>query len=164
MFCKCYFASLWEEVNAALDKDIGVELKPRVQLQPVYLPTVSYMAESPDGYTASIHARFEQAKRHSYGVVELGYCLLQYAQLLMVVGASGLPLTTHLQIFALASKMITVHIINTVQAFSLVASILMVIPSVVHWVVSGGLLTFVTGGYSASFDLVHWAMAAAFGP
>jgi hypothetical protein len=173
MFCKCYFASLWEEVSSMREKAVDVALKPRVELQPVWLPTVSYLAESSEGYLASMHARFVQAQRHSYGVVELGYVLLQYILLIKAVGAFKLPLRTHTQIISLGWKMFTVHITNTIQAFSLLVSFIVMIPTAVSWILSGGLHALVSQGLSAvafgsdgsgSVSLTNRALCAAFGP
>merc|ERR1711953_331766 len=96
------------------------------------------MVESTDGYFASLQARFEQAKRHSYGVVELGYVMLQYAQLIFAVGAFRLPLRTHTGILSIAWKMTTVHIINTVQAVSLIISVGVAVYGLIAWFVSEG--------------------------
>jgi hypothetical protein len=171
MFCKCYFASLWDQVNAQRENGIGEKVVPKVQLQPVFLPTVSYMAESSAGYMDSLKERFVQAKRHSYGVVELGYVLLQYVQLIMSVGAFNLPLKTHAKIISLGWKMFTVHITNTVQCFSLLVSAAIMIPTVIDWLLSGGVLALLDGGVQSlvnsgagSDSFLRWVMCAAFGP
>lgn len=170
MFCKCYFAALWEEVNALREKAADIVLKPRVHLEPVWLPTSAYLVESPDGYVASLYERFVQARRHSYGVAELGYVLLQYVQLMRAVGPFRLPLTTHMQIISLGWRMFTVHIINTVQACSLMIAAIVMLPSVVGWLWSGGLHSLfnegvheaMSGGLGSQLgNAVGWALAAA---
>eukprot|EP00441_Pelagodinium_beii_P000770 CAMPEP_0197688468 /NCGR_PEP_ID=MMETSP1338-20131121/105489_1 /TAXON_ID=43686 ORGANISM="Pelagodinium beii, Strain RCC1491" /NCGR_SAMPLE_ID=MMETSP1338 /ASSEMBLY_ACC=CAM_ASM_000754 /LENGTH=479 /DNA_ID=CAMNT_0043270683 /DNA_START=27 /DNA_END=1463 /DNA_ORIENTATION=- len=79
MFCKCWFGALW---NAADNEQIGsgslAEIKPKLKLQPIFLPCLGYLVESSEGYMASLHARFKQARRHMQGIVELGYVVLQW--------------------------------------------------------------------------------------
>jgi len=139
---------------------------------PIFLPTVSYMAESPDGYIASLQERFVQAKRHSYGVVELGYVLLQYVQLMRTVGFK-LPLTTHWQIISLGWRMFTVHIFNTVHAFSLMCTATLMLPSFLSWIWSGAFLAMfyegiaqgILNGIGTQFSgFVGWALCAGLGP
>jgi len=88
MFCKCFFASIWESVaRSSLETfEEPVTIGSKVQLQPVYLPAISYLVESSEGWWASNVARFQQARRHSQGVAEISYVLLQYFQLIAQVG------------------------------------------------------------------------------
>merc|ERR1719158_229931 len=106
---------------------------PKVQLRPVYLPAISYLVESSDGWLASIHARFQQARRHSQGIAELSYVLLQYAHLLRETGIRRLPVSTHGKILGIAAKMGTVHIVNQVQALALVFAMLLLVPGALSW-------------------------------
>jgi len=145
MFCKCFFASLWESAHEAkVKKPRGcaeVVIRPRCQIEPIFLPAVSYLVESSEGYFASVTARFHQARRHSQGIVELGYVLLQYARLAKTTTISGLPLRTHAAIMAIALKMHTLHITCTTQCFSLImASVTTIIPTILAWVRSGMVL------------------------
>jgi len=177
MFCKCYFAALWEQIEGQSSlADGGPEaraLVPKVQLQPVYLPAISYLVESDDGWMASSFARFQQARRHSQGVAELSYVLLQYALLLHSVGASMLPRRTHTGILGIAGKMATVHIINQVQAFAMVVTTAVLVPGVLAWLWAGGLSELMQavaaqgllGTLSAqTFGGIRWALVAIFGP
>lgn len=141
MFCKCYFASLWESVEAtSADAGCGAQnLVPQVQLRPVFLPAISYLVESNDGWLSSVHARFQQARRHSQGIAELSYVFLQYVNILKETGVFGLPARTHAKILGIVAKMGTVHIVNQVQALALIFASLMLVPGTVSWVRSGGL-------------------------
>merc|ERR1712048_798062 len=148
MFCKLYFAALWDSARG-VTPGIGYDetvIEPRVKLEPIFLPTVSYMVESSDGYRASLYARFEQAKRHSYGVVELGYVALQYVKLILAVGAFRLPLRTHMGILGIALKMTTVHIVNTVQAVSMLITMGMAVQGIISWLFSEGFNAILTNG------------------
>lgn len=146
MFCKCYFASLWEQAAAKLNDQEEVALKPNLKLEPIWLPAAAFLAESPYGYVESLRERFVQAVRHSYGVIEMGYCCLQYIQLVRAVGVFNLPWSTHYGIFAIISKMHNVHIMNTVQALSLVLFILATVPKVAYWLLAGGFEIIINGG------------------
>mmetsp|Transcript_38216 Transcript_38216/g.110263 ORF Transcript_38216/g.110263 Transcript_38216/m.110263 type:complete len:717 (-) Transcript_38216:237-2387(-) len=152
MFCKCYFAALWELAHAAItpakppsDKDPGIKVEmdrvlPQLEVQPIYLPAVSYLVESSDGYWSSCYARFQQARRHSQGIVELGYVLLQYARLTRFTGFFKLPSRTHIGILTIAVKMHTLHIITTSQVVALITSaIFRIAPQVIRWLFAGGL-------------------------
>jgi hypothetical protein len=157
MFCKCFFASIWEVVNEGTQADT---VRSKVQLSPVYLPAISYLVESDDGWAASCHARFQQARRHSQGVAEISYVFLQYVQLLRV-SLWRMPFKTHWNIIAIAWKMLTVHIINTVQAFSLLCSFAILASNVVSCLVVGG-------GYGELLDQAinlnpHGLLSFAFG-
>jgi hypothetical protein len=141
MYCKCYFASIWEQVRDQGEYDMGGAepgVSSKVRLSPVFLPAISYLVESSDGWFASCFARFQQARRHSQGVAELSYVLLQYAQLILHVGFLQLPFRTHWNINAIAWKMITVHLINTVQAFSLVVTTAVVVCRLAYNVLQNG--------------------------
>jgi hypothetical protein len=121
MFCKCYFASMWEAVEGLKASGKGAApVVPKVQLSPIYLPAVSYLVESSEGYWASFVARFQQARRHCQGIAEVSYIFLQYFHLVAAVGLRRLPMLTHLKVLGIAWRLSTVHIINTVQAMSLV--------------------------------------------
>lgn len=143
MFCKCYFAALWEQVENKQNM-CGAEkhtdaVKPKVQIRPVYLPAISYLVEDDKGWWSSCFARFQQARRHSQGIAELSYVGLQHAKLFLSAGSSGLPMRTHAAVVGIASKMFTVHVINQVQAFSLIVAGAVLARSLVPWVMSGGL-------------------------
>ncbi|CAE8640085.1 unnamed protein product [Polarella glacialis] len=112
MFCKCFFACLWEELDGDREK---LPLKPKLKLSAIYLPAQGYLVESSEGYFQSCWARFQQARRHSQGVAELGYVLLQYIKLLLSAGPFRLSLSAHYKICAIMWKMFTVHIVNSVQ-------------------------------------------------
>jgi len=152
MFCKCYFAALWELAHArkeaekkALEKGIKqtteIVIAPQVKIEPIFLPAVSYLVES-DGYFSSLWARFEQARRHSQGVVELGYVLLQYARLARNDGWNAIPWRTHMAIMSIAVKIHTLHITSTAQCFSLImAAVTTIVPGVFRWITTGGIST-----------------------
>lgn len=105
-------ASYWEEIFSIKKIDNISKL----QLKPVWLPVTSYLAEDPSGeYLASCYARFQQARRHSQGVAELSYILLQWITVWYETHGK-MPLRAHIQIFCMAAKYCTVHIWNTVTA------------------------------------------------
>jgi len=105
------------------------------------------------GYFSSLYARFEQARRHSQGVVELGYVLLQYTRLMGTTGFSGLPMSTHAAIVSIEVKIHTLHITSTAQCFALiVAAISTILPGIVRWVLAGGI--------SAVFEMLFQGSAA----
>jgi len=171
MFCKCYCASLWDSLDETSEKDVVVS--PKLELSPVWLPAVSYLVETNDGWLASCRARFQQARRHSQGVAELSYVLLQYAELIRAAGFFSLPCRTHRGILGIAWKMFVVHIVSPVQAFALVVAAATVMPEVLKWVGAGGLTTLVqsvladgiaglSGALSA--QLGYRALFTAFGP
>lgn len=148
MYCKCYFAALWERAHASKDRSLrhsadtseDVSIRPQVKVQPVMLPAVSYLVESSDGYWASCWARFQQARRHSQGVVELGYALLQYVRLMRSVGIRMLPWRTHVAIWSILLKIQTLHITSTAQCFALtMATLSTFVPETVRWIMAGGL-------------------------
>lgn len=170
MFVKCYFAPLWE---AALEPNPPLlppkPILPKVQLDPIYLPVFCYMAESTEQtYWKSVAVRFQQARRHSQGVAELSYCFLQYIRLCMTVGFSTLPFVAHRGILCIIWKMFTVHIINCVQATSVVLGVLVTIPKFTTWALDGGLSAAFAGGqgFFASMgasDIVWYAVVSVFG-
>jgi len=172
MFAKCYFASMWEEIDSSQNNGNEVVIAPKVKLCPVWLPAVSTLPEA-EGWFASNHARFQQARRHCMGVAELSYVLLQYAHLVLATGFWRLPLRTHAGILSLAWKMHTVHIMNNAQAFSFVAAAATSLPALFTWLYAGGfgallqdltvrgLAVFASG---ESFGMVKWAMIGIFGP
>jgi hypothetical protein len=144
MFCKCYFASIRDavEANHSAAKGAGrriTDIVPKTQLRPVFLPATSYLVESSEGWLASVWARFQQARRHSQGIAELSYVLLQYMRLIKELGIFSIPAQTHAKILGIALKMGTVHIVNQVQAFALVLAILMLVPGAIRWICFGGL-------------------------
>lgn len=141
MFCKCYFASLWDGLKAgsARSDQSAEALVSKVLLRPVYLPAISYLVESDEGWVASAYARFQQARRHCQGIAELSYIFLQYARMLRDTGVFGLPARTHASIFGIAAKMGTVHIVNQVQAMAFTMATMLLVPGGVSWVLSGGL-------------------------
>jgi len=161
MFCKCFFGALWE--SAASNDPITQKVK----LCPVYLPAEGYLVESDEGYIDSCKARFQQARRHAQGVAELGYVIMQYVRLMMAVGPMNLPLSTHIGILAIAQKMVTVHIINNVQACALVLTVVISVPPLLSWVwASGGLFEAAQSSLRGTsfFGATQWALVAAFGP
>lgn len=135
MFVKCYMAPMWESAHATEKKNI----KPKVRLNPVYLPALGFMAESADGsYVNSLSARFAQARRHSQGIAELGYVLLCYVKLVAAVGFLKLPFAAHRGILNILWKMFTVHITNSVQAMSLVCGVLITSLPYCSWIYQHG--------------------------
>eukprot|EP00445_Apocalathium_hangoei_P014618 CAMPEP_0203887292 /NCGR_PEP_ID=MMETSP0359-20131031/31017_1 /ASSEMBLY_ACC=CAM_ASM_000338 /TAXON_ID=268821 /ORGANISM="Scrippsiella Hangoei, Strain SHTV-5" /LENGTH=682 /DNA_ID=CAMNT_0050808281 /DNA_START=40 /DNA_END=2088 /DNA_ORIENTATION=- len=177
MYCKCYFASLWEQAHAvktAKEHDQIPPITPQLCVQPIFLPAVSFLVESSDGYLASCIARFHQARRHMQGIVELGYVLLQYTRLVKHTGFGGLPVMTHAQVCAIAFKMHTLHITTTAQCFALImAALTKIIPAVVGFLLSGGLMALMQEQASGivaqawaswgSLDAAQQTMAASMG-
>eukprot|EP00441_Pelagodinium_beii_P026032 CAMPEP_0197653504 /NCGR_PEP_ID=MMETSP1338-20131121/35819_1 /TAXON_ID=43686 ORGANISM="Pelagodinium beii, Strain RCC1491" /NCGR_SAMPLE_ID=MMETSP1338 /ASSEMBLY_ACC=CAM_ASM_000754 /LENGTH=656 /DNA_ID=CAMNT_0043228641 /DNA_START=75 /DNA_END=2045 /DNA_ORIENTATION=+ len=123
MFCKCWFGALWSGADVEQEKGnsngIAYEIKPKVKLQPVFLPCLGYLVESSEGYFASLHARFKQARRHMQGIVELGYVVLQWIRLSQSVGFFRIPWRTHRSIALMCTKLHILHISSTAQVFSL---------------------------------------------
>jgi hypothetical protein len=112
MYMKCMMASYWEEIFSIK----RIENVSKLQLKPIWLPVTSYLVEDPSGgYFASCYARFQQARRHSQGVAEFSYILLQWISVWYETHGQ-MPLRSHAQIFCLAYKYCTVHIWNTVTA------------------------------------------------
>jgi hypothetical protein len=182
MFCKCYFASIWESIEANREAIVTEATKkrlrplvPKVQLRPVFLPAISYLVESSDGWFASVYGRFQQARRHSQGIAELAYVLLQYVHLVGETGIFGLPARTHAKVLGIAAKMGTVHIVNQVQALAHVFACLLLLPRAFSWISSGGIsitmhLASTTGTFQALCSAIGGAggllkyLQAIFGP
>lgn len=147
MFCKCYFASIRDLATSAQEAKCSNSKRPKhrrspvpqVTLRPVYLPAISYLVESSDGWLASVYCRFQQARRHSQGIAELSYVLLQYVHLVREFGLRRIPVQTHYKALGIAAKMGTVHIVNQVQALALIIASLLLVPGGVNWICSGGL-------------------------
>jgi len=127
-----------------------------------------------NGYISSLWARFEQARRHSQGVVELGYVLLQYTRLTGNTGFMNLPWRTHAAIISIVVKIHTLHITSTAQCFSLImAALTTIIPAVLHWVTSGGIYAIFSSGAGGiitqmfnswgALDFAQQALAASLG-
>lgn len=141
MFTKCFFASLWDQVES---KDANsVNSRPvvgQLQLKPIYLPAEGYLVES-NGYWSSIWSRFQQALRHSQGIAELSYAGLQYIRILQhgKRGAAKLSWRAHAQVWSLMWKMTMVHIINNVQACSLLTAALLTGTAIFKSVLSLGI-------------------------
>jgi len=180
MFCKCYFASIWEQLQAlgtgsAATQQHGAiaSVTSSVKLRPVYLPAISYLVASDDGWFASVHARFVQARRHSQGLAELSYLFLQHAHVLLSGRAKGLAWSAHTRILGMAGKMASVHMIANLHSLALViASVLMVLETI-RWLLAGNaqelLQTLATRGLQGVLSLqslggLTWALCAIFGP
>lgn len=167
MFCKCYFASIRDSMSSqregSAESSREAAAVPKVVLRPVYLPAISYLVESSEGWLASVHARFQQARRHSQGIAELSYVLLQYIHLLRDIGVWKLPLQTHTKVLGIASKMGTVHIVNQVQALALIIASLLLIPGAVHWVSSGGLASVLEMASNTGYLNAIWVAAGGLG-
>jgi len=123
MFCKCWFGALWHGADLEKEKGnterVAHEVRPKVKLQPVFLPCLGYLVESSEGYGASLYARFKQARRHMQGIVELGYVVLQWIRLSQNVGFFRIPWRTHRSIALMCVKLHILHISSTAQVFSL---------------------------------------------
>lgn len=171
MFCKCYFASLWDAVPKPSSTSLSSALVPRVRLHPVYLPAVSYMVESKDGWLASCIARFQQARRHAQGIAELAYTLLQYMRLVGTVGVRGLPFSTHRKILGIAMKMNTVHLTNAIHAFAVMLTTNMTMASLCMMISNGELWPWLTAELPAILaagpgtlqGLAYWVVALLLG-
>jgi hypothetical protein len=165
MFCKCYFAALWDSLRCST-----TEIMPRVHLEPVMLPAISYLVESDDGWVASCHARFQQARRHSQGVAEVSSLLVQYASFLKVVSFREVPWRTHRGIIALIAKMTMVHIVNSLHAGAIGIMSCALIASVFRRIVTGGFQSIIIDvemhGFAAGIggifnvDSLKWLLSA----
>jgi len=147
MFAKCYFATLWEQIGEAKvhSKSKGstrkcMPITSKLQVRPVYLPAISYLVESNDGWLASVIARFQQARRHSQGIAEVSYILLQYIKVLSAAGPSQLAFRTHSGVLSMLNKLITVHFTNQLHVLSTMITALSLAPGILRWVSQGGLL------------------------
>jgi len=158
MFCKCYFASLWDsehEKKKALaendkEKARRIEVRPRLKVQPIFLPAVSYLVEG-DGFVSSVRARFQQARRHCQGIIELGYVLLQYTRLATEAGFFSLPWRTHGAIGTIVVKLHTLHVVCNSQCFALNLAIsARIVPCVLRWILNGGIYSLLDSSGSKS--------------
>jgi len=174
MFCKCYFASIWEQLQASETGSASEsDVNSRLLLRPVYLPAISYLVETDDGWLSSIHARFQQARRHSQGVAELAYVFLQHCHLLMSERANRLSWSSHTRILGVAGKMASVHIIANMHSMALIMAVVMLVPGALAWLsslsVSEILQSFAEHGLQGvlsppSLSGISWALFAIFGP
>jgi len=180
MFCKCFFASIWEQLEAQHileSKEAGNSgastsgVKPMMQLTPVFLPATSYLVQS-DGWLSSIMARFTQARRHAQGLAELSYVLLQHFHLLRTERTSRLALFTHTRIAGIAGKMSAVHIIAPFHCLAVILATSLLVEQTFRWIlslgISGVLQTLTERGLEGwlamkSLDGVKWALCAVFG-
>jgi len=177
MFCKCYFASIWEQLDtlrtgAGQQQGAAEGAASRVRLRPVFLPAISYLVES-DSWFASIHARFVQARRHAQGLSELSYIFLQQALLLASDGSRHISRATHAKTWNVAGKMASVHILANMHSLSLILTTVLLALQTLRWLVSLSpqemlsLLSArgVEGMWSLqSFAGLKWALFAVFGP
>eukprot|EP00933_Yihiella_yeosuensis_P009428 TRINITY_DN11533_c0_g2_i1.p1 TRINITY_DN11533_c0_g2~~TRINITY_DN11533_c0_g2_i1.p1 ORF type:complete len:670 (+),score=134.58 TRINITY_DN11533_c0_g2_i1:81-2090(+) len=177
MFCKCYFASIWEQLQVretgTSSSSRALPVKSDLELRPVYLPAISYLVEDDAGWLASIHARFVQARRHSQGLAELSYVFLQHAHLLMSKEAGHLAWSTHARILGVAGKMSSVHIIANMHSLAFMMAVAMLVPNAIAWLLSQGLEEVVQAlanqGLAGLLSLqslggVQWVLCAIFGP
>eukprot|EP00747_Dinoflagellata_sp_TGD_P028584 gnl/TRDRNA2_/TRDRNA2_133354_c0_seq1.p1 gnl/TRDRNA2_/TRDRNA2_133354_c0~~gnl/TRDRNA2_/TRDRNA2_133354_c0_seq1.p1 ORF type:complete len:776 (-),score=92.81 gnl/TRDRNA2_/TRDRNA2_133354_c0_seq1:10-2097(-) len=174
MFCKCFFGSLWESATLSKskgDKTPSGRIRTRVRLHPIYLAAEGFLVESSEGYWQSCYVRFQQQRRHSQGVSELAYTLLQYMRLMWAVGIFGIAKRTHFEIWAIMWKMHTIHIFNSVQALSLMVAGMMSSVQAVRWLFSlpsiGALFdhsTTLVAGDMNNADLAKMMLFAALGP
>jgi len=178
MFCKCFFAALRE--GSAQPTGHGEPApKPQVKLQPVFLPALSYLVDAGESSTAagwlrSCHARFVQARRHSQGMAELSYVILQYVHLVAATGFWKLSLRTHAQIWGIAGKMGMVHIVSQAHSFAIINAFVYMAVEAVRWALAGGLAALLgdVAAHGASAALasqslggIGWAgITAIFGP
>jgi len=170
MYCKCFFAALWEVLDR---KDISQkgDIEAKVSLYPIYLPAMGYLVESSEGYLQSCVARFLQARRHSQGVAELSYAMLQYSRVFVAGGGRRLTWSAHRKVIAICWKMAMVHIINNVQAVSLLLAFSVTGLAVLQWLWSGGYAELWSGGLASTgianvsaYDAAKWALVGIFGP
>ena len=96
--------------------DCSSAIKPKVEHGPIFLPAIPFLVE-PIGCWASTVARFQEARRHSQGVAELGYVSFQYVRF-MAAGVTRPSIRSHMGIRSIAAKMFIIHIFNSVQPFS----------------------------------------------
>ncbi|CAE8638992.1 unnamed protein product [Polarella glacialis] len=173
MFCKCFFASILEG-QSGTDSKLQMPGLPKVMVRPVFLPATSFLVESSDGWWASCYERYQQAVRHSQGISELSYTILQYILLIRKFGVSNIYFRTHSRICSIIYKMVAVHMINQVQAVGTIMVSLSVAPSLIRWVLSGGLFDMLglaqtqglmlTLGQQSYGGLATWAVASILGP
>jgi len=135
MWCKCYFASIWDQFSQ--ESKSKRDVKSALRLQPVFLPACSYLVQA-DGYLESIWARFLQARRHSQGLAELSYVLLQYVHVLSSDKVGRLSLVAHMRTLSVAGKMIMVHVISSLHSLSIILATALSVIGVVQWAWSLG--------------------------
>jgi len=183
MYIKCFAAPLWEQAQersvarsagatCGADADGRAAIVPRVHLRPVFLPATSFLIESSDGWLASVRDRFQQARRHSQGVAELSYLILQYVRLVRAVGARALAWATHRQFLLLIAKLLEAHIVSVAQGVGSVAALALLVPGAWRWCAEGGCARLLAGaaapGLAAtnavSLSGARWAVCAIFGP
>jgi hypothetical protein len=178
MFCKCFFASIWEQLDTLTTGNSQQEraaegAASHLRLRPVFLPAISYLVESDEGWLASVHARFVQARRHSQGLSELSYVFLQHAHLLMSGGSKHIANATHARILGVAGKMASVHILPNMHSLSLILTTVLVVLETLRWLMSQSpqeLLSLLStrgteGVWSLqSFAGLKFALFAIFGP
>jgi cellulose synthase/poly-beta-1,6-N-acetylglucosamine synthase-like glycosyltransferase len=109
MFMKCMFASYWEDIFS----NNSVNDVSKLALKPIWLPVTSYLAEDSKGWLATCYARFQQARRHSQGVAELSYAILQY---LTIWSEHQMPWRCHYRILGLIHRYTSVHIWTSVHS------------------------------------------------
>jgi len=184
MFVKCFFAALWEQVEHQCegkphnDKATSsyAPAVGKVRLQPIYLPAEGYLVESSQGYWQSVWARFQQARRHSQGVSELSYAILQYWRIMHYCkGRARLSWRAHREVWAIFWKMSMIHIINNVQAVSLLIAGMLMVLGILTTLWTGGLFACIAAlmehgvagvgatGMSA-YGLAKWGLFLTFGP
>jgi hypothetical protein len=178
MFCKGFFAALREASAKTMEHGVPAP-KPEVKLQPVFLPALSYLVDAGEsntvsGWFRSCHARFVQARRHSQGIAELSYVILQYVRLVQATGFWNLPFRAHTQVMGIAGKMGMVHIISQVHSFALINTFVYMAIEAIQWAMAGGLLALLgdvaANGASAalasqSLGGIGWTgITAIFGP
>jgi len=174
MFCKCFFASIWDQLEVSERESGSAEtVKSRLQLRPVYLPAISFLVESEDGWFASLYARFQQARRHSQGVAELSYVLLQHMHLLMSENAGRLAWSTHARILSIVGKMAGIHIMPHIYALATFMAGAMLVSGAIQWFASHGVhevcQALAERGIQGLLSLTNlgglkWILCAIFGP
>jgi len=82
---------------------------PKVRVEGIFLPVMSCMVESDEGYFASIKARYVQARRHMQGINELSYACLRYLSAIREYGLYNIPLGFHRRFFGICTTMLCAH-------------------------------------------------------
>lgn len=155
MYIKCFFAALWGQANTneagKTKKQVGIDHK--LSLEGIYLPALCYSVEA-ESMWSSMTARFQQARRHAQGTVELGYLMLQYLRLTKAVGVSQVLPRTHSVILRMILKLMMMHVLTLLQAWCcLLCIVSILIPNILNRVLSGGLLS-TEGRYNSMLDSV----------
>jgi len=151
MTCKCFFAALWEQFHdqqqakyseSRGDRHTEVpKILPQLQVKCVPLPSLCYLVESKDGLWASIVARFQQARRHMQGIVEIGYLYLQYFRLIQQAGFANIPAQTHFSVCARVLQLTSIHTMCTAHGLCMIVGVAFrVVPMVLSWMWEGILL------------------------